>query len=295
MRKVLNKFTSRFSRDSKNKTHTASLNLQLCGQKTLAEWRWSYTATLEREATIRKQLEVDSERARPYFTNDKEGSNHEYAPAGWAAKQSSNSPELPNSPKTVSRKIMEVAHLVRLILFLVGMDRIAILVDLFKVRVSLTGNCGSLVSDRVCALYAAPRTHHTRIFFRAWLRIFFVCCSTYAKEKEGQLEDPGLFTPWHMSTLGDMHSEGVRIARLGWKKTMKKRIGFCGVGEDKSIEVRQVVWRTDVKDRTVGHVYHVASNSCVSRWPEIFHFHNEEDVDWKTCRTRAKENGGTSI
>ena len=98
-------------------------------------------------------------------------------------KQESFHPILP-SHQTRQRpfQAMDMEYLIRVIFVLVGMDTIAILVDLFKIvrttnefdflflrGVSITGNGDSFASDRACQQYTAPRTFHTRAqFSRAW-------------------------------------------------------------------------------------------------------------------------------
>ena len=59
--------------------------------------------------------------------------HQEVATARWTAKQSSYLAELPNSTEAVPRTTVELARVVRFILFFIGMDRVAILGDLFIV------------------------------------------------------------------------------------------------------------------------------------------------------------------
>ena len=83
------------------------------------------------------------------------------------------------SSKTISRKAMQMEHLVHTIFVLVFVDSVASQVDLSKVGglpvcflqgVSLAGNGASLVGDGRCKQYTAPPTYNTRKYFLA-------CCS----------------------------------------------------------------------------------------------------------------------
>ena len=232
--------TIRFSRDSNNMVHTASVNWLLDGQKTLAvgpdgKRRSVLHCHMEREATVRKQPEACSERARPNCTHDKERmllrscqDDQRFVPVRWAGKYSSNLTEPSDSPKTVSRKTLEMEHLVRLIFVLVGMDRIVILVGLFKVGgppmnsliflqgVSLTGNGDSLVSDERCK----QCTFHTRKLFSRVAQAHklhrFVCDVSKNNHPRARfifrtLPDPVFFSP----TLSTPTSSSLLFPRTG--------------------------------------------------------------------------------
>ena len=99
----------------------------------------------KRTIKMRERVELYCQRPRTRLANGQKGrllggreGHQELATSRCTTKQSSDLADLPNSteaiPRMSSRTIVEVAHVVRFTLFFIGMDRIAILVDLFTVE-----------------------------------------------------------------------------------------------------------------------------------------------------------------
>ena len=166
--KLSSSITIRFPGDFKNMTPIASLNWPTGWTKDtcrnldqIAREDRSYIATWSETQRDEKNSKV--------ALNSQDRNAHKTKREDYSEAVKANQRF---APKTVSRKAVEMEYLVRLIFVLVGMDRIAILVGLFKVRglsmtfIFLQGvfaykKCRFLCKRREYKQYTAQRTFHT--------------------------------------------------------------------------------------------------------------------------------------